>query len=179
MRQGTLLYLGMLLLLGSGFEAIRRVGTTLMPPHHIAGLWRLTLPSSADSCPILELGSAGEGELQVEQSGRYLRLIFPDVHHTRLRAYFTDGALQGSGSSTHSCAIGTTISLSGRLTDSRLDLVLTRALQPLGTPAATLSLSATRTPEVTAHPPAPPQSPDQGKTRSNVCHWRKSFFSSR
>ena len=147
MRPGTLLYLGMLLLLGSGFEAIRRLGTTLTAPRHIAGPWRFTLPSSADSCPILELRSPGEGEMQVEQSGRYLRLIFPDVHHTRLRAYFTDGAFQGSGPSTHSCAIGTTISLSGRLTDSRLDLVLTRALQPLGTPAATLTLSAARAPE--------------------------------
>lgn len=29
MKQGTLLYLGMLLLLGGGFEAIRRVGNTL------------------------------------------------------------------------------------------------------------------------------------------------------
>ena len=165
MKQGTLLYLGMLLLLGGGFEAIRRVGTTLMPPRHIAGPWHLTLPSSADSCPILELGLAGEGELQVEQSGRYLRLIFPDVHHTRLRAYFTDGALQGSGSSTHSCAIGTTISLSGRLTDSRLDLVLTRALQPLGAPAATLSLSAARTPGSEAHPATTTQSLGQGSNK--------------
>ena len=43
MKQGTLLYLGMLLLLGGGFEAIRRVGTTLTPPRHIAGLWHFTL----------------------------------------------------------------------------------------------------------------------------------------
>lgn len=165
MKQGTLLYLGMLLLLGGGFEAIRRLGTTLTPPRHIAGPWRLTLPSSADPCPILELGSAGEGELRVEQSGRYLRLIFPDVHHTRLRAYFTDGALQGSGSSTHSCAVGATVYLSGRLTDSCLDLVLTRAQQPLGAPAATLSLSAARTAESEAHPPTTTQSLGQDSSK--------------
>ena len=104
MKQGTLLYLGMLLLLGGGFEVIRRVGTTLTPPRHIAGLWRFTLSSSADSCPILELGSTGEGELQVEQSGCYLRLNFPDTPHTRLRAYLTDDTLQGSGPSPYSCA---------------------------------------------------------------------------
>ena len=92
----------------------------------------------------------------MEQSGRYLRLTFPDMHHTRLRAYFTDGALQGSGPSTYSCAMGATVSLSGRLTDNRLELILTRALQPSGTPAATLSLSATRVPDGAAHPPTPP-----------------------
>ena len=165
MKQGTLLYLGMLLLLGGGFEAIRRLGTTLTPPRHIAGLWRFTLSFSADPCPILELGSAGEGELQVEQSGRYLHLIFPDAHHTRLRAYFTDDALQGSGPSTHSCAIGTIVYLNGRLTDNRLDLILTRALQPSGAPTATLSLSATRTPDVAAHSPTPIPPLDHGRNK--------------
>jgi hypothetical protein len=156
MKQGTLLYLGMLLLLGGGFEAIRRVGTTLTPPRHIAGLWRFTLSSSADPCPILELGPAGEGELQVEQSGRYLRLIFPDTHHTRFRAYLTDDTLQGSGPSPHSCARGAMVSLSGRLTDNRVELILTRALQPPGTPTATFSLSATRTPDGAARSLTPP-----------------------
>src|SRR5262245_54448055 len=117
MKQGTLLYLGMLLLLGGGFEVIRRLGTTLTPPRHIAGLWRLTPPSSSDPCPILEWGSAGAGELQVEQSGRYLRLIFPDTHHTTFRAYFSDDTFRGNGLSTHPCASDTTVSLSGRLTD--------------------------------------------------------------
>lgn len=156
MKQGTLLYLGMLLLLGGGFEAIRRVGTTLTPPRHIAGLWRFTLSSSADPCPILELGPAGEGELQVEQSGRYLRLIFPDTHHTRLRAYFTDDAFQGNGPSPHSCAMGTMVSVSGRLTDNRLELILTRAPQPPETPIATLSLSAIKTPDGAARSLTPP-----------------------
>ena len=151
MRQGTLLYLGMLLLLGGGFEAIRRVGTTLTPPRHIAGLWRFTLSFFPDSCPILELGSAGEGELQVEQSGRYLRLIFPDTHHTRLRAYFTDDTLQGSGPSPHSCARGAMVSLSGRLTDNRWISFSPVPCSRLGTPIATLSLSATRTPDGAAH----------------------------
>lgn len=153
MKQGTLLYLGMLLLLGSGLEAVRRFGATLTPPRHIAGPWRLTLPSSTDPCPILEVRATAEGELQVEQSGRYLRLIFPDAHHTKFRAYFSDGAFQGNGLSVHPCARGTTVSLSGRLTDSRLDVVLTRAVQPLGTPAVPLNLSAIRTPEVVPHPP--------------------------
>src|SRR5262245_26716593 len=165
MQQGTLLYLGMLLLLGSGFEVIRRLGNTLTAPRNIAGLWRLTLPSSADPCPILELGSAGEGELQVEQSGRYLRLIFPDTHHTRFSAYFSDDVVQGSGLSTHSCASGTTVSLSGRLINSRLDFVLTRVLQPLGAPTATLSLSADRTSDVAVHPSTTTQSPGQGRNK--------------
>jgi hypothetical protein len=156
MKQGTLLYLGMVLLLGGGFEAIRRVGTTLTPPRHIAGLWRFTLFSSPDPCPILAVEPAGEGELQVEQSGRYLRLIFPDTHHTRLRAYFTDDAFQGSGPSPHSCAKGTMVSVSGRLTDNHLELILTRALQPPGTPTATLSLSATRTPDGAVRSLTPP-----------------------
>ena len=159
MKQGTLLYLGMLLFLGSGFEVIRRHGNTLTAPHNIAGLWRLTLPSSADPCPILELGSTGEGELQVEQSGRYLRLIFPDTHHTSFSAHFSDGVFQGSGLSLHSCAIDTPVYLRGRQTTNRLDFVLTRALQPLGAPAATLSLSAIRMPDVTDQPPTPTQSP--------------------
>lgn len=101
----------------------------------------------------------------MEQSGRYLRLIFPDAHHTRFRAYFSNEAFQGSGLSTHLCASGTTVSLSGRLIDSRLDFVLTRALQPLGAPAATLSLSAVRTSNVTVHPLTTTQSPGQGRNK--------------
>jgi len=164
MKQGTVLYLGMLLLLVGGFEAIRRWGVTLTPPRHIAGLWRFPLSSATDPCPILELASAGEGELQVEQSGRYLHLIFPDTHHTRLRAYFTDGALQGSGPSTHSCAAGTMVHLDGHLTENRLDLILTRALPTSGASSATLSLNATRTANSTDHAPTPTQSLDH---RSN------------
>jgi len=165
MKQCTLLYLGMLLLLVSGFEVIRRLGATLTPPRHIAGVWRLTLPSVADPCPILEVGPPGEGEMQVEQSGRYLRLIFPDAHHTRFRAYFRDGAFQGSGLSRHRCASGTPVSLSGHLTDGRLDVVLTRAAQPPGAPAASLSFSAIRPPDKALHPPlsAPPPAHGQNK----------------
>jgi hypothetical protein len=145
----------MLLLLGSGFEVIRRLGTTLTAPPSIAGPWHLTPLSSADPCPLLELGSAREGELKVEQSGRYLHLTFPDVEHTRLSAYFHDRMFQGSGASPHACAKGAPLYLSGRLIDSRLELVLTRTPQPPGAPAATLSLSAARTPAA--------QSPAQGR----------------
>jgi hypothetical protein len=164
-KPGTLLYLGMLLLLGSGFEVIRRFGTTLTAPRDIAGVWRLTLPSSSDPCPILEVRSPGEGEMQVEQSGRYLRLIFPDEHHTKFRAYFRDGAFQGSGLSSHRCARGTPVSLSGRLTESHLDVVLTRAAQPLGTPAASLTLSASRAPDRALHSPTSPQVPAHGQRK--------------
>ena len=163
MKPGTILYLGMLLLLGSGFEVIRRLGTTLTAPRDIAGVWRLTLPSSTDPCPILEVRSPGEGDMQVEQSGRYLRLIFPDEHHTKFRAYFRDGAFQGSGLSSHPCARGTPVSLSGHLADGRLDVVLTRALQPQEAPAASLSFSAIRTPDKTLHPPIPAPSPAHGQ----------------
>ena len=149
MKQGTLLYLGMLLLLGVGLETIRRWGVTLTPPHHIAGLWRFPVSSSTDPCPILEFESAGEGELQVEQSGRYLHLIFPDTRRTRLGAYFTDGVFQGSVPSTQSCAAGTMVHLDGHLTENRLDLIFTRALQPSEASTATLSFSATRTADST------------------------------
>jgi hypothetical protein len=163
MKQSTLLYLGMLLLLGSGFEVISRLGTTLTAPRDIAGVWRLTLPSSTDPCPILQVRSPGEGEMQVEQSGRYLRLIFPDEHHTKFRAYFRDGAFQGSGLSSHPCASRTLVSLSGHLTGGRLDVVLTRAQQPRGTPASSLSLSAIRTSDDAPNQPTPPQSPAHEK----------------
>ena len=163
MKPGTLLYLGMLLLLGSGFEVIRRLGTTLTAPRDIAGVWRLTLPSSTDPCPILEVRSPGKGEMQVEQSGRYLRLIFPDDHHTKFRAYFRDGAFQGSGLSSHPCASGTLVSLSGHLTEGRLDVVLTRAQQLPKAPTANLSFSAIRTPDKTLHPPTPTPSPAHGQ----------------
>lgn len=145
MKQGTLLYLGMVLLLGSGFEVIRRVGNTLTPPPHMAGVWRLSLPTVTAPCPILEFGSSEEQELQVEQSGRYLHLSFPDTHHTRLRAYFTDETLQGSGPSARACATGTTVDLRGHLSENRLNLTLSRSSQLSETPAPTLSLSATRT----------------------------------
>jgi hypothetical protein len=154
-KQGTLLYIGMLLLLGSGFEVIRRIGSTLTPPSHIAGAWRLTLPAATAPCPILEMGPPGEGEIRIDQSGRYLHLTFPDVEHTRLSAYFHDRMFQGSGTSPHACAKGAPVYLSGRLIDSRLELVLTRTPQPPGAPAATLSLSAARTPAA--------QSPAQGR----------------
>jgi len=164
-KQSTFLYLGMLLLLGSGSEVIRRLGTTLTAPRNIAGVWRLTLPSSTDPCPILAVGSTSEGELQVEQSGRYLHLTFPDAHHTRFRAYFSDNAFQGSGLSMHPCARGTTVSLSGQLTDSHLAVVLTRTSQLPGTPAASLNLSAVRTPDLAPHSPTLFHLPAQGKNK--------------
>jgi hypothetical protein len=155
----------MLLLLGSGFEVIRRLGTTLTAPPDIAGPWRLTPPSSADPCPILEWGASREGELKVEQSGRYLHLTFPDVDHTRLSAYFADKVFQGSGVSTPTCARGAPVYLSGRLTESRLELVLTRSQQPPGAAAATLSLSAVRTPAVADRPSTAAQSPALGRNK--------------
>src|SRR5437867_2312695 len=104
-RRSTLLYIGMLVLLGGGFEGIRRVGNTLTPPRHIAGAWHLTVLSSSSSCPLLEFSEAGDKSLQVEQSGRYLTLTFTDVHHTRLRGRFDGGELHGSGLSTIPCAV--------------------------------------------------------------------------
>lgn len=165
MKKSSLLYIGMLLLLGSGFEVIRRLGTTLTAPPSIAGPWRLTPLSSADPCPILELESAGEGELKVEQSGRYLHLTFPDVDHTRLSAYFHDRMFQGSGASTPTCARGAPVYLSGRLLESRLELVLTRTDQPSSAAAATLSLSAARPPAVADRPSTATQSPAQGRNK--------------
>jgi hypothetical protein len=165
MKKGTLLYLGMLLLFGSGLEVIRRLGATLTAPHNIAGVWHLTMPSAADPCPILEVGPTVAGELRVEQSGRYLHLIFPDTHHTKFRAYFRDGAFQGSSLSMNPCAGGTPVSLSGRLIDSRLDVVLTRTSQPLRAPVVSLNLSAVRALDVAPGPPTPPQSSAQEKNK--------------
>lgn len=165
MKKGTLLYLGMLLLFGSGLEVVRRLGNALTAPRNIAGVWHLTLPPVADPCPILEAGSKAEGELQVEQSGRYLRLLFPDAHHTKFRAYFRDGAFQGSGFSMHPCASGVPVSLSGGLADNRLDVALTRTPQPPGTPVASLNLSAIRTLDAAPDPPTSPRSPVQEKNK--------------
>jgi hypothetical protein len=103
--------------------------------------------------------------MQVEQSGRYLRLIFPDEHHTKFRAYFRDGAFQGSGLGSHPCARGTPVSLSGRLAESHLAVALTRAAQPLGTPATSLTLSASRAPDRALHSPTSPQAPAHGQRK--------------
>jgi hypothetical protein len=43
-----------------------------------------------------------------------------------------------------------------------LDVVLTRAQQPPGVPAASLSLSAIRPPDRALHPPSPAPSPAHG-----------------
>ena len=153
MHRSTLLYIGMLVLLGGGLEGIRRVGNTLTPPRHIAGAWRLTVPPASSSCPLLEFGEAGDDSLQVEQSGRYLTLTFPDVHHTRLRARFDGRELYGSGLSTSSCAAGKWVHVTGRLNYDHLELTLTR---PQETPVPTLVLSGT---QATGSAPRSPASP--------------------
>jgi hypothetical protein len=140
-HRSTLLYIGMFVLLGGGFEGIRRVGNTLTPPRHIAGAWRLTVPSSSSSCPLLEFGEARDESLQVEQSGRYLTLTFPDVHHTRLRARFDGRELYGSGLSTIPCAVGKWVHVTGRLNNGYLEIALTRSQE---TPVPALVLLATQ-----------------------------------
>ncbi len=135
MARSTLLYLGMLVLLGVGFEEIRRVGNTLTPPRHIAGQWHLLFPSPFSSCPILKFAEAGKESLQVEQSGRYLTLTFGDIHHTQLRARLDGIDLQGSGPSKVACAEGNWLHFTGHLEDtgrphdSRLAIILTPALE--------------------------------------------------
>ena len=154
MHRSTLLYIGMLVLLGSGLEGIRRVGNTLTPPRHIAGAWRLSIPPSASSCPLLEFGEAGDDNLQVEQSGRYLTLTFTDVHHTRLRARFDGRELYGSGLSTSSsCAVGKWVHVTGRLNYDHLEITLTRSPE---TPVPALVLSGTQAPGSAPRSPASP-----------------------
>jgi len=145
--RSTLLYIGMLVLLGVGFEGIRRVGNTLTPPPHIAGRWSFAVPPSPPSCPLLEFAEAGKGSVQVEQSGRYLMLTFADVHATKVRARFADGKLRGSGLSTAPCAADTKVRVRGRVVGDHLELSLTRSPQEASAPAASaLVLSAARPP---------------------------------
>ena len=153
MHRSTLLYIGMLVLLGGGLEGIRRVGNTLTPPRHIAGAWRLTVPPASSSCPLLAFGEAGDDSLQVEQSGRYLTLTFTDVHHTRLRARFDGRELYGGGLSTSSCAAGKWVHVTGRLNSDHLELILTR---PQETPVPTLVLSGTQASGLALRSPASP-----------------------
>ena len=152
-HRSTLLYIGMLVLLGGGLEGIRRVGNTLTPPRQIAGAWRLTVSPSSSSCPLLEFGEAGDDNLQVEQSGRYLTLTFTDVHHTRLRARFDGRELYGGGLSTSSCAAGKWVHVTGRLNSDHLELILTR---PQETPVPTLVLSGTQASGLALRSPASP-----------------------
>lgn len=145
MSRSTLLYVGMLLLLGVGFEGIRRVGNRLTPPPHIAGQWSLLVPSSSSSCPLLEFAEAEKGSLRVDQSGRYLLLAFADVHHTRLHARLEDKELRGSGPSTVPCAANTWLHVRGRLMSDHLELSLSRSQEEVSAPAtSTLVLSAIR-----------------------------------
>jgi len=142
--RSTLLYCSMLVLLGVGFEGLRRVGNTLTPPRHIAGRWDFFVPSSSPSCPLLEFAEAGKGSLQVEQSGRYLMLTFTDVHSTKVPARFEDGKLRGSGLSAAPCAADTKVRVRGRVVDDHLELSLTRPQKGSMPAASTLVLSATR-----------------------------------
>ncbi|MBI3799383.1 MAG: hypothetical protein HY268_20755 [Deltaproteobacteria bacterium] len=145
MTRSTLLYFSMLLLVVVGFEAIRRVGNTLTPPRHIAGRWDFPVPPSSSSCPLLEFTETGKGSLQVEQSGRYLRLTFTDIHSTKVPARFEDGKLRGDGLSSAPCAADARVHLRGGLADDHLELSLTRSHKEASAPAAaTLVLSATR-----------------------------------
>ena len=146
MTRSTLLYIGTLVLVVVGFEAIRRVGNTLTPPHHIVGRWDfLVPPSSSLSCPLLEFTDTGKGSLQVEQSGRYLMLTFTDVHSTKVPARFEDGKLRGDGLNSAPCAAGARVRVRGGLVEDHLELSLTRSHKKASAPAAaTLVLSATR-----------------------------------
>jgi hypothetical protein len=156
MTRATALYLGMLVLLAGSFEVIRRLGNTLTPPRHISGLWHVTLPASSAFCPVLEFGTTEAGDVRVEQSGRYLKLTFPDVHRTFLHARFDGGMLYGSGHSTGSCAAGTEVRLTGRLNDDHLELVLTRGPETFGSDPPILTLSAVRSAEIGSPVPASP-----------------------
>ncbi|HEV8715178.1 MAG TPA: hypothetical protein VGX03_20400 [Candidatus Binatia bacterium] len=158
MSRSTLLYIGMLVLLGVGFEGIRRIGNTLTPPPHIAGQWSFSVPSSSSpSCPLLEFAEAGKGSLQVGQSGRYLILTFTDVHSTKVPARFVDGKLRGSGLSTAPCAAGTKVRVRGRLVGDHLELSLTRSQKEASAPVTSmLVLSATRPPGSGSRSPAAP-----------------------
>ena len=145
MTRSTLLYVGMLVLVVVGFEAIRRVGNTLQPPHHIAGRWDFAVPASPLSCPPLAFPAPGKGSLQVEQSGHYLMLTFTDVHSTKVPARFANGKLRGSGVSPAPCAADARVHVRGGVVDDHLELSLTRSHADTSVPAeATLVLSATR-----------------------------------
>ena len=145
MARSTFLYLGMLVLVVVGFEGIRRVGNTLTPPRHIAGQWDFIIPSSSSlSCPPLEFAEAKTGSLHVDQSGRYLRLTFTDIHSTQLPARFEDGKLHGSGLSAVPCAADARMHVHGRLLGDHLELSLTRSQEASAPAASTLVLSAVR-----------------------------------
>jgi hypothetical protein len=143
----------MLVLLGGGFERIRRLGNTLTAPRHIAGAWRLAGPPSSPSCPIVELRGAADEGVQVEQPGRYIILTFPDVHRTRLRARLDDGESHGSGVSPVPCALSAQLQITGRLTGARLEIVLTRSRGSLVPAAPALVLTTTRVSDTDPHPP--------------------------
>lgn len=143
MVRSTFLYLGMLILVAVGFEGIRRVGNTLTPPQDIAGQWDFIVPPSSLSCPPLTFSEAKKGSLHVEQSGRYLRLSFNDLHSTQLPARFEDGKLYGTGMSTALCAAGATMHVQGHLVDDHLELFLSCTRQAS---AVSIELSATRSP---------------------------------
>jgi hypothetical protein len=156
MARSILLYLGMLVLVGGGFEGIRRLGNTLTPPRHIAGAWRITVPSPFPSCPLLEFNGTADAGLQVEQSGRYVTLTFTDVHRTRLRARFDDGELRGSGPSPAPCASGKELYLSGGLKDGHLEIVLTPSQNTSLLAVPALVLVATRVSGADSRPPTSP-----------------------
>jgi len=142
--RSALFYLGMLILVAVGFEGIRRVGNTLTPPRDIAGQWDFIVPSSSFSCPPLAFTAGEKGGLRVEQSGRYLRLIFSDIHSTQLPARLEDGKLHGSGVSTAPCAADARMHVNGHLVGDHLELSLSRARHVSTLNTSTLVLSAVR-----------------------------------
>lgn len=143
----ALFYVGMVLFLVGGLEIIRRVGNTLTAPRHIAGTWYFQAPAAiALPCPLLSLPDAGEASLQIEQSGRYLMVTFPDAQRTFLHARFDGTAVHGSGSSPLPCAHGAALQLTGQVHEDRLDLTLTRLGEASGSKTSALSLNATSAP---------------------------------
>jgi hypothetical protein len=155
-RRALVLYVAVVLLSIGGFEVIRHVGNTLVAPHHVAGAWRLSVPVSSSSCPLLEFKEGEPQSLQVEQSGRYLTLIFSDVHRTHLRVRFDEGTLRGHDGSSLPCAEGKQIHARGHLTGDHLEITLTRSQKSFVPPLPALVLIATR--ESSSSQPSKPSS---------------------
>jgi hypothetical protein len=155
-RRAIVLYVATVLLSIGGFEGIRRIGNTLIAPRHIAGAWRLSVPVSSSSCPLLEFKEGEPQSLHVEQSGRYLTLTFSDVQRTRLRAHFDKETLQGHNGSSLPCAAGKQIRTRGHFTGDRLEITLTRPQESPASSPPTLVLIATR--ESYSSQPATPSS---------------------
>lgn len=154
LARSIFLYVGMLVLVVGGFEVIRRIGTTLVPPRQIAGQWHIATLFSSSSCLLLEFPEMSNAGVEVEQSGRYVTLIFSDIHKTRLRTRFEAGQFYGNGNSGAPCAKDQEVRVAGHLKDDRLEITLTRSEGKFHSPPPPLVLVATRVPKADSRPPA-------------------------